>query len=82
MDAEQLSAILISSAGLVLIYNGCYYSLRFPKRISIAFAVIAGLVTFLYLASNPEVLRDVQSRIALGVVALVLATISLIKNRR
>lgn len=81
MDIGQLSAVLISFAGLVLIYNGCYHRLQFPKKISIAFAVTTSLVTFLYLASNPDVLRHTQARIGAAVIALILATLSAVKSR-
>ncbi len=73
MDSDQIISMVIGMAGLALVYYGCYYSLKLPKRVSTVIAFAFGIITTVYLWENPTVLADTKAKIALAVIVALLS---------
>lgn len=78
--SEQLVALLISIAGLALIYYVCYSVMGMPKRVSIVIAMAFTTLTYSFLLKNPQIIFDTQQKIALAVIAAIIGFAYLIRR--
>jgi hypothetical protein len=80
MEFQNILAMLISIAGLALIYYACYHILGMPKRISAVITFTFTVITYLFLLENPQVLYDTYAKIALAIIASIVGFAYLVRR--
>ena len=81
LSFDDLASIAIGSIVLVLCYTILYNQIGFPKRASGVIGFSLAVITTLYLFENPSVLQDTKAKIAIVMIAAVVALANLIKNK-
>lgn len=76
----NLVALLISIAGLALIYYVCRHIFGMPQRISGVITISFTMLTYIYLVDNPSVIYDTQVRIALAIIASIVGFAFIIRR--
>jgi len=78
MNDDFLYSVLISSVVLVMTYGVCYRKLGIGKNSTFVISFAFALITFRYLQTNPDILADSVTRIALALVGGVIALASMV----
>ena len=81
MDTNFIFALCLSGAGLALTYSVLYRQTHLGKRPSAVIAAAFGIVTFLILQQNPDILADTVAKIALAVLGGLIALATLVRER-
>jgi hypothetical protein len=68
MANSFLYSLLISSVVLAMTYGLCYRKLGLGKNVTVVIALAFALITFLFLQTNPAILANTVSRIALALI--------------
>ena len=76
MDTNFIFALCLSGAGVALTYSVLSRQTQLGQRASAVIAIAFGVITFLFLQQNPDILQDSVAKIALAILGalIVLAT--------
>ena len=81
MDTNFIFALCLSSAGLALTYSVLYRQTSLGRRASTIIAIAFGIITFLFLQQNPNILEDTVAKIALAILGGLIALATLVRER-
>jgi len=75
-------SLLISVVVLSMTYGICYRRLMLGKNVAVVIAMAFGLITYLFLQSNPAILADAVTRIALVLISGVITLAAWVSKRK
>ena len=72
-NTDLIYSLAIGIIVLALTYSSCYHRLNFEKRVSIVIAIAFGVIVYVFLQENPQILANTVTRIALALIGAVIA---------
>lgn len=81
MDKNFLYSLSISCIILAISYDVCYRSLRFEKRVSIVIGFGFGIIVFMFLSQNSEILNNTVITISMIMISLIIGLAKLIRGK-
>ena len=81
MDTDFIFALCLSGAGVALTYSVLSRQTQLGQRASTVIAIAFGVITFLFLQQNPDILQDSVAKIALAILGALIALAIFVRKK-
>ncbi|NOY99000.1 MAG: hypothetical protein GXP40_07335 [Chloroflexi bacterium] len=81
VDTAYLTTLTLSAAGVALVYSVLCRQSGLGQRASAIIAICFGVITMLYLQDHPQVLDTIVERIALTILAALVALAVFVRKK-
>ena len=81
MDTDFIFALCLSGAGVALTYSFLSRQTQLGQRASTVIAIAFGVITFLFLQQNPDILQDSVAKIALAILGALIALAIFVRKK-